>query len=184
MNEELILQSPSDVTARSSVTENTHYCASIFSPNHTNINRELGECDIIEINSELVCSDDSDDDDESLSILVTFGVVPGLYATDYQSNCRKQHSSNKYRQFITVFNRFNGFYFSEESTFSDKDFECHFGMSRLIFAKILKVLEGGGLFVMRKNAMWQDGIITVIRIISAPCIMAYGMSYDPSGRNS
>lgn len=56
--------------------------------------------------------------------------------------------------------------------FDERDFEGRFFMQNYVVERVLEVLDGGGLLVLRRDETSMDGVYTGVQIIAALRILA------------
>lgn len=86
---------------------------------------------------------------------------------------------NKKRDFQEAKQRFLKFYFNDGRVYSERDFERHFTIPRILYERIKNCIVGcNDLFPLRIDPSTEEGISPEVRLIACIGLPAYGCSFD------
>ena len=123
---------------------------------------------------------ENDDDFEVIETLVSTRQIAGFSVeSDEEENERSPRKRNKRRDFSATSERFEGFYSSDQSVYSDADYERRFRMPKVLFTIIEQGITGRGEFVDgNKDATGKEGASAGVNLVAVLRVLAYVMAFD------
>lgn len=84
----------------------------------------------------------------------------------------------KSREFDEAHTRLLKHYFGDSPNYDERDFERRFRLPRGLFEKVNQTVHVTRIFVRRRDATGKSGIYSLVRVVTARGMMAYGIAAD------
>mmetsp|Transcript_8652 Transcript_8652/g.22749 ORF Transcript_8652/g.22749 Transcript_8652/m.22749 type:complete len:180 (-) Transcript_8652:70-609(-) len=132
-------------------------------------------------------NDDDDEiflsDDDNLAYLAAEGLLPGFDPSassllNLGGVTRAARAPKKTRNFQGALAAVVRDYFAESPVYDEKDLERRLRVPRPIFNKIYSALHGSGDFVIKKDALINEGIHPLVRMTNCMRVLENGTSGD------